>query len=122
MKNQPHIGAHVMTPEGWGYIRSKPTVHIDLWGVQMDDDDRLVNFYAKDVRMETFKEFVFDRPGKVGAWGKGDFLLLQAFFLFGFVWCGIAILDYGLWVLLFLLAVEVMIYRGMRRNWKGEAM
>lgn len=113
-----HIGAHVWTSHGWGFIRTSPTG--DLYTVHMDDGS-VQTFFSADIIPETFWQFLTKRPGRVGAWRLIDFAVVQgglACIMIGGAW---TFLDLG-WVALSAGAlVEAVIYYGMRANWRGKA-
>lgn len=112
-----HIGAHVWTPAGWGYIRTSPSN--DLYTIDMDDGS-VKSFFRVDIIPETFWEFLAKRPGNVGAWRRIDFLAVQFGIIGGFGVCIATFSDFG-WVGIPLLSIiEGLIYYGMRRNWKGK--
>lgn len=115
------IGTRVYLKNGTaGYIRVKPPSW-DYYDVHLDDGS-IITAWIFDLQPETFKEFLFNRPGKVGNWSLLDMLLVQFFILGGSVWCGITFMDKGAYALVFLIAIEVMIYIGMRRNYQHKQL
>ncbi len=117
--NKPglHIGAHVFTPDGPGYIRTSPSG--DMYAVHLDNGE-VVSHFSSSIRPETFKEFLVKRPGNVGAWSRFEFLGVQLALLCLLGASIATFMEMGWIGLLIWAVIQGTIYYGMRRNWKGK--
>jgi len=111
-----HIGAHVFTPSGWGYILTPPIG--DLYAVHLDTEE-VVNYFSSDIRPENFWEFLTKRPGNVGRWSKGQFAVVQIMLHLALAAGILTFLDGGWVAVVAYVGIQALIFYGMRRNWKG---
>lgn len=120
MTQQPtiRIGTRVYLSDGRaGWIRTKPPSW-DFYDVLLDNGD-MQTIWVNDLRPETFKEFVLNRPDRVGNWSALEFIGIQSGIAIGAL-IGTMTLFQGGWIALALLAgIEGIIYYGLRRNYKG---
>lgn len=92
MSNTINIGSRVFNEElGWGYVRERKG---DMLGVEFDKGNEFhliekVYLFAPALTKETFLQFMFNRPGKVGEWRRIDYIAVQIA-LFALLFTGIA--------------------------------
>lgn len=113
-----NIGSRVFNAEyGWGYVRERKG---DMLGVEFGD--HIVNLFPSALTKETFLQFLFKRPKKVGAWSWLEYLGIQIA-LMCVLGAGIATFNDGGWIAASLaVGIEVIIHIGHYRNWQGRQM
>lgn len=114
-----NIGSRVFNPEyGWGYVVER---NGDMLGVEFGD--HIVNLFPSALIKETFMQYLFKRPGKVGAWSKMEYIAIQGGLLC-VLSAGIITRDeLGLYVTIPLFTItQALIHIGHYRNWHGKQM
>lgn len=114
-----NIGSRVFNSEyGWGYVRER---NGDMLGIEFDGGT--VNLFPSAVTKETFMQYLLNRPGKVGAWSKLEYIVVQTALLCVLI-AGILTRDqWGLHVTLPLFTIiQTVIHIGHYRNWQGKQM
>lgn len=120
-----NIGSRVFNPEyGWGYVRERKG---DMLGVEFEKDGfhliEKVFLFPSALIKETFMQYLFKRPGKVGAWSKIEYIAIQGGLLC-VLSAGIITRDeLGLYVTMPLFTItQALIHIGHYRNWNGKQM
>lgn len=120
-----NIGSRVFNVEyGWGYVKERKG---DMLGVEFDRDSEfhLINkvyLFPSALTKETFLQYLFRRPGKVGAWSKVEYIAIQIA-LACVLGVSVATFNDGGWITAALaVGIEVIIHIGHYRNWQGKQM